>query len=78
MKDVNIIATAPDDAPEMLNADELDAISAGAYGGSNSCEPYAGDNTCEPPRGGHASFQDLTIKPTRRVEVKSTVTAFTK
>ena len=78
MNDASIIATAPDAAPEVLSADDLDAISAAAYGGSNSCEPYAGDNTCEPPRGGHASFQDLTIRPTRRVEVKSTVMAFAK
>ena len=59
----DIVATAGPDMPEVLDAETLDTFSAGAYGGSNSCEPYAGDNTCEPPRSGHASFQDLTIKP---------------
>lgn len=62
MTDDSIVATAPDDAPEVLGADELEAISAGAYGGSSSCEPYAGDNTCERPAAGHASFQTLPIK----------------
>ena len=60
----DIIATEPDEAPEVLTDEVLDAASAGAYGGSNSCEPYAGDNTCEPPAPcGRASFTDLTIRP---------------
>lgn len=60
----DIIASEPSEAPELLGEDDLDAVHAGAYGGSNSCEPYAGDNTCEPPQGGgRASFTDLTIRP---------------
>ncbi len=78
MKDSDIIATAPDDLPEVLGADELDAISAGAYGGSNSCEPYSGDNSCEQPSGGHAGFQELTIRPTKRVERRSVISSFAK
>lgn len=58
----DIIATAAPDAPEELELETLDELSAGAYGGSNSCDPYGGDNTCEPPAGGHASFQDLEIR----------------
>ena len=61
----NIVAREAPAAPKTLNEDDLDALSAGAYGGSNSCEPYAGDNTCEPPRkgAGRAELQDLTIAP---------------
>ncbi|MEM1299674.1 MAG: hypothetical protein AAGH68_10380 [Pseudomonadota bacterium] len=60
----DIVATEPPETPELLSEADLDAASAGAYGGSNSCEPYAGDNTCEPPRkAGRANFTDLTIRP---------------
>lgn len=73
MTDDSIVATAPDDAPEVLSSDELEAMSAGAYGGSSSCEPYAGDNTCEPPAGGHAGFQTLPIKrPTTKAGTGNT------
>ena len=40
MKDSDIIATAEDAGPEVLDADTLDQVTAGtAYGGSNTCEP---------------------------------------
>lgn len=61
-KETDIVASAPPEEPETLADGDLDGLSAGAYGGSNSCEPYAGDNTCEQPSGGHASFEDLQIK----------------
>ncbi len=70
----DIIAIAEANAPEELALETLDELSAGAYGGSNSCEPYGGDNTCEPPAGGHASFQDLQIK---RPETRKNLTRFT-
>ncbi|MEM7213421.1 MAG: hypothetical protein AAF479_16305 [Pseudomonadota bacterium] len=66
MADQNdIIASAPTDAPEVLDIETLDALSAGAYGGSNSCDPYSGDNSCEDPGAGHASIQDLQIRKPR-------------
>lgn len=58
----DIIATASPDEPETLTAENLDVVSAGAYGGSNSCEPYGGDNTCEPPAAGRAEFQTIPIE----------------
>ena len=68
MTDPDIIATAPGDSPEMLGGEALDAVSAGAYGGSNSCEPYAGESACENPGAGHASIQDLKIERPKRIE----------
>lgn len=36
----DIVATATTDAPEILDSDSLDAVTAGVeYGGTNTCEP---------------------------------------
>ncbi|MEM9058990.1 MAG: hypothetical protein AAGD13_00885 [Pseudomonadota bacterium] len=36
----DIIASAEDDAPEILDTDALDGVAGGTqYGGSNTCEP---------------------------------------
>ncbi|MEL6999160.1 MAG: hypothetical protein AAFP68_12935 [Pseudomonadota bacterium] len=60
----DIVAVAAPDGPDLLSSEELDAFSAGAYGGHNSCEPYAGDNTCETPAAGRVQFQTLPIERT--------------
>ncbi|MEM9058991.1 MAG: hypothetical protein AAGD13_00890 [Pseudomonadota bacterium] len=72
----DIVATAAQDAPEFLDTDDLESLSAGAYGGHNSCEPYGGDNTCEPPGAGRAEFQTLPIeRPDRAVKSARGLTA---
>ncbi|MEM1299675.1 MAG: hypothetical protein AAGH68_10385 [Pseudomonadota bacterium] len=41
-KDKHIVATADEDAPEILEEIALDQVNGGAqYGSSNSCEPVA-------------------------------------
>ena len=69
MADQNdIIASAPADVPEVLDIETLDALSAGAYGGTNTCDPYSGENSCENPGAGRAEFQTLPIeKPELKV-----------
>ena len=40
MTDSDIFAVAESDAPEVLEADALDQVTAGTtYGGTNTCEP---------------------------------------
>ena len=64
----DIIATAPADVPEVLDLETLDALSAGAYGGTNTCDPYSGENSCENPGAGRVEFQTIPIeKPELKV-----------